>query len=232
MKPSLSVAAILALCLCACEKSGPTNVEIAGSLKALDEKLDAISKRIESVEAEAGATPKWAVADGNRIRSEISMWNSKKTSEQRVEFVVPPELADAYAIYTGLSRQLGRKRDALMREKRQELEKVLGGDSRRHGGYPMFDGHDLETDDPEYHKLVDEVEAARIPVESILNRKSPPSYESKYTKENLIREYAKGKFEIVVDVSFENRDQVYSADSERLDITQAVIDLFESKPDR
>ena len=83
----------------------------------------------------------------------------------------------------------------------------------------------------EYNELAKRVEEAKRPVADVIDRRHRESAQlsQKYSAENIVAEYAKGKYDVVADTSFGGRGLLYSSSGDILDITQGVINYFNNK---
>lgn len=206
--------------------------ELRAEIGKAGEQIRLAREEAQAVKAQ-GAPPRWAVVDGGKIESAISKWNSEKNSGRRMGPTIPPEKAAKYAEYQVINQKLGRIRMEFLRKKQKQLAEIngpgspYGGPSRGYTG--VVDG---EITDPEYAKLSDQLVPLRIELKDVLNQENTPMFETKYTKQALIKEYAEGKYDLVVEDGMGRNSIPYLADGKRVDITDAVIALFESKEDR
>ena len=83
--------------------------------------------------------------------------------------------------------------------------------------------------DPAYGKLAATVAEARRPVAEIIERRARRSNELQYPIGELVEEYAKDRFDLVIDRAALEYSVIYRRTPEVTDITQGVIDLFRAK---
>ena len=96
---------------------------------------------------------------------------------------------------------------------------------------------ELETSAPDkdYEVLSQQVAQAKAPVADIIDRRNRQAsqYRDQFSIDKLIAEYAKDRFDLVVDSSDEHLSRsavLYHRTGEVLDLTDAIIKLFQEKP--
>jgi hypothetical protein len=89
------------------------------------------------------------------------------------------------------------------------------------------------TSNEDYETLSNHVASLKAPIADILDRRARQSakFRDEFSTEKLIAEYAKGRFDLVVDVdpSFARESILYRTAPETLNITDGVIDLLKKK---
>lgn len=88
--------------------------------------------------------------------------------------------------------------------------------------------------DQDFAKLSNQVAEAKAPIADVVERRSRQAaqYREQYKIDRLISEYAKERFDLVVDSSderFSHSAVLYRTAGEVLDITDGVIKLFKEK---
>ena len=130
-----------------------------------------------------------------------------------------PEIEEKIRHYDALQGELTRKRMDLMRPRFPA--------GPRASEAPASD-EDLQT-------LSNRVAEARAPIADIIDRRNRQAAQirEEYSVEKLVSEYARDRFDLVVDSSMISRSAVlYRTDDEVLDITDGVIELFRKKTKR
>ena len=203
------------LLLVACNRPAENNREVLG-------KLDAIKSDLASARAEV----RWAFANKREIDSAIFQWSRDKMEEVKKSEALPPETEQKISQYEALQSELTRK----------EMEGrgfVLPPRMVR----PGVPAPDVSAPDESYDTLSNRVAAAKAPIAEILERRGrrAAQFRDQFSTENLIAEYAKDRFDLIVDSSDEHMSHsavLYRTNGEVLDITDGVIKLFKEKPNR
>lgn len=178
-------------------------------------------KELEVIKAKLAEKPpqtRWALANKREIESAVTQWSSKKTEEARRAEGLSPEIEEKVRRYEGLNSELMRKR----------MESMRMGFPGRPGGY------DAGLTNSDYVDLANKVAEARAPIADVLERRNHTAaqYRDQFSVEKLIAEYAKDRFDLVVDSSdmnFSRSAVLYRQSGEALDITDGVIKLFTDK---
>lgn len=201
---------MLATCLvlAGCGKQDNTSREVLTKLDSLKSELT----------AHQGQPVRWATASKRQIESAISEWTRIKTDEANNSETLTPEQREQIRSYEALSSELMQKRMA---------------QRRFPGMMPPGDPINPEAD-KDYQALSQKVEAAKAPIADLLERRSRlySQLNDRYKPETLIAEYAKNRFDLVIDVSemsFNRSSVLFSRSGEALDITDGVIQLFKAK---
>ena len=206
MKPLVFLAA--ALLLAGCSKKDDTNREVLHQLANLKGEL-----------ATHQSQPiRWATANKREIESAISEWTRSQTEAAKSKETLTPQQLEQVSNYEALSSELMKMGMSLR-----------GFPGRPPSRYPF----NTETN-KDYEALSQKVEAAKAPIADILQQRSQlySKYYGQYKAEKLIAEYVKDRFDLVIDSgeAIYNRSPVlYSQSGEAIDITQAVIKLFNDK---
>jgi hypothetical protein len=129
-----------------------------------------------------------------------------------------PEIQEKVRQYESLQSELSRKRVEAMRQR-------LPGPG---GMVPP------SPSDPDYEALASRVAQAKAPIAEIIDQRNRRSTEfrAQFTADKLVSEYAKGRYDLVVDSSdqiFSRSPVLYRTTGEVLDVTDAVIRLFKEK---
>lgn len=189
--------------------------------RASKEDQSEVLKELEAIKAKLAEKPsetRWALANKREIESAITQWSSKKTEEAKRAEGLAPEIEEKVRRYEGLNSELMRKR----------MESMRMGFPGRPGGY------DAALTNSDYVELSNKVAEARTPIADVLERRNHTAaqYRDQFSVEKLIAEYAKDRFDLVVDSSdmnFSRSSVLYRKSGEALDITDGVIKLFTDK---
>ncbi len=180
-----------------------------------------VLKELEAIKAKLAEKPsetRWAFANKREIESAVMQWSSKKTEAAKRAEGLAPEIEEKVRRYEGLNSELMRKR----------MESMRMGFPGRPGGY------DAALTNSDYVELSNKVAEARAPIAEVLERRNHTAaqYRDQFSVEKLIAEYAKDRFDLVVDSSdmnFSRSAVLYRKSGEALDITDGVIKLFTDK---
>jgi hypothetical protein len=212
MKKYLLLAACLILA--GCSQEAEHQREIISKLDALKTDLAAAGN------ANTNPSPlRWACANKSDINSVIYQWTAAKTDEARAAEKLSPDVQAKIAAYEALANQMNQ-----MRMSHPALMMVR----------PMRPGQVPEeptAEQKEYSDLSKRVEEAKQPVAEIIDRRNRESMQlhEQYSVENIVAEYAKGKYEVVVETGLGSRGVLYSSSGDLVDITQSVISYFKDK---
>jgi len=206
MKPITFLA--VALLLAGCGKQDAADREVLSQLASLKSELAAHQSQ----------PIRWATADKRAIESAVNEWNRQQAEAAKSQENLTPEQLDQVRNYEALSAQLMNKRFG----------------QRRFAGLMPPGGPGNAESDKDYEALAHKVEAAQAPIADILKRRAEiySKISDQHKVEQLIAEYAKDRFDLVVDSSeagFNRSAVLYSHAGESLDITQGVIKLFQDK---
>jgi hypothetical protein len=204
MKAYLVFAACLILAGCSWQKQNQR--EVLTQLEVIKSEL--ARKRAE--------TPRWAFANKHEINSAIFQWSHLRMEDIRKAEALAPEIEEKVRHYEALQGELTRKRMDLTRSRFPAGPRTPEA--------PASD-EDLQT-------LSNRVAEARAPIADIIDRRNREAAQirGQYSVEKLVSEYARDRFDLVVDSSGFSRSAVlYRTDSEVLDITDGVIELFRQK---
>ena len=206
MKTYLLLAACLVLV--GCDRQEQSNREVLSRLDALKSEL--ATKQGDSV--------RWAFANKREIDSNVFQWSREKMEEAKKSEALPPETEQKVREYEALQSQLMQKE---MQARGIRLPPRVG--------LP-----EVSAPDESYEALSNRVTAAKAQIADIVERRSRQAsqYRGQFSTESLIAEYAKGRFDLVVDSSDERMSRsavLYRTNGEVLDITDGVIKLFREK---
>jgi hypothetical protein len=185
-------------------------------------KLDALKTDL-AVAAHINTNPppvRWACANKSEINTAIYLWTAAKTAEAKAAEKLSPDVKAKVDAYEVLENQLNQ-----MRIRHSEL--MMPPMMIRPGQAPQ----EPTAQQKEYNELAKRLEEAKQPVADIIDRRHRESTQlyQKYSVENIVAEYAKGKYDIVADTSSGGRGLLYSSSGDILDITQSVINYFNNK---
>lgn len=196
------------LILVGCGGQDQSNREVLSKLDALKSEL--VTKQGDSL--------RWAFANKREIDSVVFQWSRDKMDEAKKAEALPPETEQKVREYEALQSQLMRK----------EME-TRGLRLAPRVGLP-----EVSAPDESYEVLSNRVAAAKAQVADVVERRSRQAsqYRGQFSTESLVAEYAKGRFQLVVDSSDERMSRsavLYRTNGEVLDITDGVIKLFREK---
>jgi hypothetical protein len=204
MKTCLTLATWLVLTGCSQEGS-----KSAVSRKSESEKSEMVNRR-EAV--------RWAFANKREIETAIFQWSRDMLEESRKAEALSPETEDKIRRYESLQAQLMRKQ---MEMRGLKLPTRMGA----------IDASSPNTD---ILTLSNQVAEAKAPIADVVERRSRQGAQlrEQYKVDRLISEYAKDRFDLVVDSSderFSHSAVLYRTSGEVLDVTEGVIKLFKER---
>jgi hypothetical protein len=191
-----------------------------------------VLRRLDAIEKELKKGPqqlRWATADKSKITTAIFVWSQEKLTQSRIAEALPPETEAKVREYETLRTELLYK-DAGVRSiptrplRRPAVPTVPGVTS---SSAPLPPVPAVETDN-EYEALKKRVAAAKAPVAEIVERRERQAAQlrAQYTVESLAAEYAKDRYDVVVD----SREKViYQNTGAAVDITEGILTLFKEK---
>ena len=205
MKTYLLLAACLILA--GCGRQEENHREVLGKLEAI--KSDLASKR---------ADVRWAFANKREIESAVFQWSRDKMEESKNTEALSPEIEEKVRQYEALQSELFRK----------QMES-MGARLPPRPGAPSS-----PAPDKNYEALSNRVAEAKAPIADILDRRSKQAsqYRNSYSADKLVAEFAKDRFDLVVDSSDERYSRsavLYRKTDEVMDVTEGVIKLFKEK---
>jgi len=161
---------------------------------------------------------RWAFANKREIESAIFQWSRDKLEESRKAEAFSPETEEKIHRYESLQAQLMRKQMEMRGLKLPLRTGAIGASSP----------------DTDFLTLSNQVAEAKAPIADVVERRSRQGAQlrEQYKIDRLISEYAKDRFDLVVDSSderFSHSAVLYRTSGEVLDITEGVIKLFKEK---
>ena len=200
---------ILTLCLvlAGCGRQQSSQHEISGQSEGLKNEA---TNRPE--------TARWAFANKREIESVIFQWSRDKMEEARKAEGLSPEIEEKIRRYESLQAQLMHKQMEMRGFKLPPRAGVI----------------ETSLPDQDILTLSNQVAEAKVPIADVVDRRSRQAaqYREQYKIDRLISEYAKDRFDLIVDSSNEHFSQsavLYRTAGEVLDITDGVIKLFKEK---
>lgn len=192
--------------------------------------------KLEAIESElANKQPsplRWAFANKREIESAVFQWSRDKMESAKQAEGLSPEIETKIRQYEALQTELMHKQ---MESHRTTLRMPPPPPSLTSPQTTPARSVAQETaaSYAEMLALSNRVAEAKAPVAEIVERRRQQSaqYRAQFTTDQLIAEYAKDRFELVVDAS-ENRFSptvLYRTTGEALDITEGVLKLFRQK---
>jgi hypothetical protein len=206
----------ISIIICTVIFAGCTPSQAPVSLDPLKADLTRIRELLEKRDA----TMRWAIMDRSQLQMATAEWARKRNEEETAKENLTPEVKQQIDKYNQLSADLSRFGSEVTRRR---MESMRTGPP----GMPPFMGD--PRSDPEYLKLSEAVAEARRPIAEIIDRRARRQYELQYPIKELIEEYSKDRFDLVVDRMSVDHSVLYRRTPEIPDITQGVIDLFRSK---
>jgi hypothetical protein len=201
---------LLATCLilAGCGRQDENQREVMAKLEEIKSQL--AGKHAEPV--------RWAFARKSEIDTAIFQWSNKKIEEAKNAEPLPPDVNEKIRQYEALQAELSQKRMDVMRHTHPPGPGAPGGPEA---------GTDIES-------LTYRVAAAKLPIADIVDRRNRQAsgFRDQYSTDKLVAEYAKDRFDLVVDSGFggfSSSTVLYRTNAEVLDITDGVIKLFREK---
>jgi hypothetical protein len=200
---------LLATCiiLVGCGRQSESHREVADKAEA-GERDGAVSRE---------SSLRWATANRREIESAVNEWTRNKIEDTKKSEALSPEVEEKIRQFEALQSELTRRQMESMRMR-----------------LPLPPGTGAASPDKEYEALANRVAEAKAPIADILDRRNrlASQYREQFATEKLIAEYAKDRFDLVVDSSdsrFSRSAVLYHKTGEVLDITDGVIRLFNEK---
>jgi hypothetical protein len=194
--------------LIGCGRQGDSQREVLGKLETIKSEL-----------ALTRAQPvRWAFANKREIDAAIFQWSRDKMEGAKKTEALSPEVEAKIQQYEALQGQLMRKQ---METRGFRLPQRIGAP-------------DASVSDQDYQTLSNQLVEAKAPITEILERRSRQSlqFRDQYKTDQLVSEYAKDRFDLIVDSSdarFAQSPVLYRTNGEVLDITDGVVKLFKEK---
>jgi len=182
-----------------------------------------VMSRLEAIKSELnkGVAPtRWATANKSEITTFIYKCSRDKGEQIKNSEALPAETEAKILEYETL---------------RMELMRMGVPPPRRPLWLPVGSGQaDAPPANKEYEALSRKVAEAKAPIAAIVDRRERQAaeYREQYSIERLIAEYAKDRFDLVVDSSddrFSRSVVLYRTAGEVTDITEGIIALMKAK---
>ena len=202
---------ILATCLflTGCGRQEQNQREVISKLNAITSEL---SKSVAPV--------RWATANKSEITTFTYKCSRDKVEQIKKSDALPPETEAKVLDYEAL---------------RMELMRMGVSSPMRRMPLPPGPGQtEPPPADKEYEALSKRVTEAKAPIAAIVDRRERQAaqYREQFSIERLIAEYAKDRFDLVVDSSderFSRSAVLYRRAGEVMDITEGIITLMKAK---
>ena len=195
---------LLAACLIlvGCGREARNHREVLG-------KLDAIQSQLAGKQA---APVRWAFANKREIETAIYQLSSDKMEAAKSAEALSADVEEKIRHYEALQSELMRKQTETMRYRYA----------------PRPPGAEAPAKDEDYEALAKKVAEAKEPVAAIVDRRSRQAAQirEKYSVDRLAAEYAKGRYDLVVD---SNEKVLYRSAGEVPDITEGIITFLIEK---
>lgn len=229
MKTSLILAACLTFAVCHGQEGQNQNDVLR--------RLDAIEKELKKGPQQL----RWATVDRLKISTAVFAWSQEKLAQSRTAEALPPETEAKVQEYETMRMELLYKdagiRSIPTRPLRRPAVPTIPGVTSSSAPLPPVPltpsiaprppAPAAETDN-EYEALKKRVAAAKAPVAEIVERRERQAAQlrAQYTVESLAAEYAKDRYDVVVD----SREKViYQNTGVAVDITEGILTLFKEK---
>jgi hypothetical protein len=160
---------------------------------------------------------RWALVNKSTVSTAIYQWSRDKMEEAKKTEGLSPDVEEKIQQYEVLESELEKKQMEM----------------RMRNSFPAHPPDSATpATDKDYEVLTQKVAEAKVPIADIVERRSRQAmqYYQQYTTEKLVAEYAKDRFDLVVDSSGSAGSAVlYHSSGEILDITDGVIKLFKEE---
>jgi hypothetical protein len=180
---------VLAICLifAGCKQRQQENRDLLGKLETIRSEL--ASNRVN--------LPRWALANRSEIESAVNKWRENKIERSLDSEALSIEEAEKLRSYEALENQLG-----IMQQGRAVIDGRIGSSIDPATGLarPFKTGSEEEK---RFEAMRSRVAEARFPIEHILKRRQRQAalIRQQYSAEQLTAEYAKDRFDLVIDSS-------------------------------
>ncbi len=207
---------VACLLLIGCRRHEENHREVLGKLDALESALT--NRPVAAV--------RWAYANKREIDGVVTKWRNEQVEAFKKTETLSPNLEEKMRIYEALEGELGRKRIDRIRYRMPSMPFPPPG-------YASPVSTNSSAEDREFEALSKKVAEARVPVAAILDRRNEQSaqYGNQHSTEKLIAEYAKDRFDVIIDSSDDrfSRSVIYHTNGEVIDITDGIIRLFKEQ---
>jgi hypothetical protein len=208
---------LLAICLVVSIGHG----QEANSQSDILRRLETVEKELKKVQAPV----RWATADKSKITTAIFVWSQEKLVESRAAEALSPEVEAKVNEYEKLRNALMLKGGRIRSIPTRPIRLTPGAASPSPQPQVALPQTEAEKD---IEALTKRVAEAKVPVADIIERRESLAAQlrAKYTVEALTAEYAKDRYEVVVD----SREPVLFKSTEFVaDITEGVLALLKEK---
>lgn len=187
-----------------------------------------ILRRLEAVEKElkkAQPPVRWATADKSKISTAIYVWTQEKLAQSRAAEALPPEIETKVNEYEKLRTELMYRGSGIRAIPSRPLRVSAGS------AFPVPQPQvapPLTESEKETEALAKRVAEAKAAVADIIERRErlAAQLRAQYTVENLTAEFAKDRYEVVVDT---REKVIFQSTDYAPDITEGVLALFKEK---
>lgn len=178
-------------------------------------KVGALEKEMAAIRsAQTNQVPlRVAVVDKSKVTHFLYQLQRDKAAEIKKADALALDVEAKISHYQSLQSQLSRMQTAR---------------SMRNMPRPM--GYETVPTDEEYNAMVQKVAEAKAPIADIADRRSSLSEEfmAKFSVDDLIEEYAKGRYDVVID-SYSRDKLLYNKAGEMSDISDAVVAMVKER---
>lgn len=210
---------LLATCLvCAgCGREASHNREMRAQLDGMRTELEFLMQS-----ATNHTSMRWATANKQEINMAVMQWGGNKATEKREAWMntLAPDVQEKI-----------RKYDSLQSSFRQMQMAI--NNPRRHVYYPPPPNLAVTPPtDSDFAAMSNRVEEAKKPIADMLEQRDQMQVvynADDDTVDQLIAEYVKGRYDLVIDSSFPNGTVLFSSYEDVPDITEGVIKYFKEK---
>lgn len=199
---------LFCLSLCGCGFTEKQRPESDGRLDALSKKLDVIQAAVQS----RGVPVRWAYLNRARFTALTADWNRRKLEEAEQNENFAPEVREKLAEFDRLNEQLRKMQQNAVQ-------------TRTSGSAPV----PPLTSNPEFLELRSKVVELSNQLADVLKHRAQLQAHLRYPLEALVAEYARGRYDLVLDNSQGAPYIVLHENVEVPDITEAIIRLLKQK---
>jgi predicted ATP-dependent endonuclease of OLD family len=189
--------------------------------------LDAMKTELAAIRASMlspsnHTSMRWATASRQDINMAVGQWNGNKAREKQKAWMdaLAPDVQEKIRKYDILQSTF------------MQMQMAMNNPG-------MFGHHPLPPNfartpptESEFEAMSNRVEEAKKPIGDILEQRDQMQADYNHeddTVDQLVAEYVKGQYDLVVDSSFPNKSVLFSSGANVPDITRGVIKLFKEE---
>ena len=169
----------------------------------------------------------WALVDKQKIDTAIFTWSRAKMEEVKKTESLAPDMEEKIRHYESLNNRLLQKHIEIITRRPMMPPPRF---PREGASTPELEKPVKTQAEQEYDALSEQVAEAKAPVADIVDRRDQQvaQLREEYKTEKLIAEYAKGRFDLVVEGGYHS-PVVYQTSGDVVDITGSILNLFKEK---